>query len=551
MGSPSETTNRIQAEALYTNTSSVDQVHKDLQNLADNIYENYLSYFYLLCRPLSQQSKSDFINSLEKTTLNNLTNYFSLLEYTSGLIYQIVQIEQSARTQGVDLNISQEVEENNNELKKLTSKIFSDSENDLSTATSISSFEYILYRSILIEPNSWKLVRQFNKNMTAAVKINPSSFWRMLRAFDLDYVIPFFSRMSEEQKNEVTKILTEEKNILDKDGVSDFVNALRQSGAISKEEETDSDEKVWQRAIRLMPDLQGIMTEEDYQSSEHSLEYAILTAAAILDFEEANKIALSTVSLQMRTVLKNYYRQIGVTNFSELVRKIKIRYSAAKGYDAETTERYTELVDELREKFGSDEEEIILGKLGTKIKGKKILDAGCGPGILTEILDNKGADVFGIDLSEPMIRIARERYPHLSDRFHIANISQFPFEDESFDVIVSKYVLNELRDLDPPISEFKRCLKHRGKLILIIHHPMSQMARSENPTDYFGTDQISVPLSENLTITEYQHQIKSYVKRLLKNGWRLIDFDEGQDPAQKINEDKNYAEMLVLEAIKM
>ena len=48
-------------------------------------------------------------------------------------------------------------------------------------------------------------------------------------------------------------------------------------------------------------------------------------------------------------------------------------------------------------------------KMLGNIKGKKILDFGCGPGIYIKVLKKKGAKLKGVDISEKMIKIAKKK----------------------------------------------------------------------------------------------------------------------------------------------
>lgn len=50
------------------------------------------------------------------------------------------------------------------------------------------------------------------------------------------------------------------------------------------------------------------------------------------------------------------------------------------------------------------------------VRGKRVLDAGCGPGVYAEILLDRGAEVVAFDANERMVRLARER---LGDRARI------------------------------------------------------------------------------------------------------------------------------------
>ena len=65
--------------------------------------------------------------------------------------------------------------------------------------------------------------------------------------------------------------------------------------------------------------------------------------------------------------------------------------------------------------------------------GTRYLDAGCGSGMAAALAADRGAQVTGIDASDPLLRIARERVPH--GVFQTGDLEDLPFEDDSFDVV--------------------------------------------------------------------------------------------------------------------
>ena len=101
--------------------------------------------------------------------------------------------------------------------------------------------------------------------------------------------------------------------------------------------------------------------------------------------------------------------------------------------------------------------------------GQKILDLGCGNGRFFEIFKNKSVEYIGVDFSENLIAIAKERFPQA--KFIVADALSLPFPDEFFDVVFSIAVLHHipsqsLRALF--LSEIKRVLKKDGILILTV-----------------------------------------------------------------------------------
>ncbi len=97
-------------------------------------------------------------------------------------------------------------------------------------------------------------------------------------------------------------------------------------------------------------------------------------------------------------------------------------------------------------------------------KNAKILDVGCGPGFSMEVLIEKGFETVGIDLSKKMIEEAKRKKLNVK----LADMRDIPFEDESFDGILSISALQwiERKDLKKVAKEFFRVLKPGGSAVI-------------------------------------------------------------------------------------
>jgi ubiquinone/menaquinone biosynthesis C-methylase UbiE len=115
----------------------------------------------------------------------------------------------------------------------------------------------------------------------------------------------------------------------------------------------------------------------------------------------------------------------------------------------------------------------LLGDIG----GKRVLDAGCGPGIYAEELVAMGADeVVGFDASGRMVELAKERLRGSRAEFRRANLED-PLawlQDGSFDLVVSALAMDYVEDWGGPLSEFHRVLKPGGKLVFSVEHPTAK-----------------------------------------------------------------------------
>lgn len=100
--------------------------------------------------------------------------------------------------------------------------------------------------------------------------------------------------------------------------------------------------------------------------------------------------------------------------------------------------------------------------------GQRILDVGCGTGQFLEQLDRRtpGAALIGIDLTPPMLHVARLRLLGHADVM-IAEASRVPFASGTFDVVVSTSVIHYLPPPTVPVlREWLRSLRPGGSLVI-------------------------------------------------------------------------------------
>jgi SAM-dependent methyltransferase len=128
--------------------------------------------------------------------------------------------------------------------------------------------------------------------------------------------------------------------------------------------------------------------------------------------------------------------------------------------------------------------------LAGDVRGRRILDAGCGSGPLTAELRDRGAIMTGLDGSPAMISLARERLGH-GVSLHVADLAEaLPFEDGAFDDVIASLVLHYLGDWSGPLGELRRILAPQGRLMLSVNHPLVRVFTHPDE-DYFATHQYS------------------------------------------------------------
>lgn len=109
-----------------------------------------------------------------------------------------------------------------------------------------------------------------------------------------------------------------------------------------------------------------------------------------------------------------------------------------------------------------------------EVYGKKILDAGCGPGVYSKWLLDRGAQVVSIDASEKMLSHARQRTENRAICYRANMEDGLPFLDSSsFDGILSTLAVGYVRDQKALFAEFHRLFRKGGWFIFSTDHPFS------------------------------------------------------------------------------
>ncbi|MFI9813761.1 class I SAM-dependent methyltransferase [Saccharothrix variisporea] len=112
--------------------------------------------------------------------------------------------------------------------------------------------------------------------------------------------------------------------------------------------------------------------------------------------------------------------------------------------------------------------------------GDRVLDIGCGPGYLTSLAAEAGGSAVGVDVSEPMVEEARRLRGSGNCTFEIGRAEALPFEDGSFDVIVSALAVHHIPEEHraTAYTEMRRVLKPGGRaLIADFRPPRNRAAR--------------------------------------------------------------------------
>jgi SAM-dependent methyltransferase len=178
--------------------------------------------------------------------------------------------------------------------------------------------------------------------------------------------------------------------------------------------------------------------------------------------------------------------------------------------------------------------------------GLRVLEAGCGPGALTEWLTAHGATVTAFDVSPEMVCLARARTAGNANVL-VADLAQpLTFApDASQDLIVASLVLHYIADWAPVLTEFHRVLTGDGAVVFSVDHPASAW-QYFTPDNYFAVSQVTStwPLSgQNYEVTYWKRPLRTMTEAISDAGFLIDRLTEPQplpEAAQRNPEDHNW-----------
>jgi 2-polyprenyl-3-methyl-5-hydroxy-6-metoxy-1,4-benzoquinol methylase len=148
------------------------------------------------------------------------------------------------------------------------------------------------------------------------------------------------------------------------------------------------------------------------------------------------------------------------------------RYYPVGYYGDQHGRRFPAVMEWLQEKLYAWRSAQVLRRLNRK--PARVLDVGCGRGLLLRAFQRNGCDVMGTEFSDGACRFAREV---LKLPVRVGLLDELKFPDQSFDVVVMWHVLEHLSDPRPTVAEVARILRPGGIFLVAVPNFGSPEAR--------------------------------------------------------------------------
>lgn len=170
------------------------------------------------------------------------------------------------------------------------------------------------------------------------------------------------------------------------------------------------------------------------------------------------------------------------------------------------------------------------------LRGKDAVELGCGTAYFSAWLARVGMKPVGIDITPAQLQTARELQEVFDLTFPLVegNAECTPFEDRSFDLVISEYGASIWCDPYKWVPEASRLLRHDGLLVFLRNSTISMICmpnegavKTELQRDYFGMHRFDWADDNSV---EFHLPTGDMLRLLRANGFELEDFIELRAP---------------------
>jgi len=158
-----------------------------------------------------------------------------------------------------------------------------------------------------------------------------------------------------------------------------------------------------------------------------------------------------------------------------------------------------------------------------EVKGKRVLDAGCGPGVYSEWLLRHEAKVVAVDASPRMVELAKKRLGKLNVRVHDLRDPLDFLKDASMDIVLAPLLMDYIEDWIPVFKEFYRILVRKGLFVFSMEHPFAK-GLWQKSEDYFKVEIVEekwTGFGAPISMPSFKRPLEAVVSSLSSSGFRM------------------------------
>lgn len=182
-----------------------------------------------------------------------------------------------------------------------------------------------------------------------------------------------------------------------------------------------------------------------------------------------------------------------------------------------------------------------------EVKGKKILDLGCGYGWhCLYAIENGANSCIGVDVSSKMLEVAKQKNSSEQIQYIHASMEEVKFEANSFDLVICSLAFHYVEDYFAMIQKIKNWLVDGGHLVFTVEHPVftakgdqdwyydEQGEKLHFPVDHYFYEGKREAVFLNTKMTKYHRTLETYLETLLSQDFVLEHIKEPAPPVSML-----------------
>ena len=183
------------------------------------------------------------------------------------------------------------------------------------------------------------------------------------------------------------------------------------------------------------------------------------------------------------------------------------------------------------------------------LKGKRILDLGCGNGSMSKYFIENGANyVLALDISNNMIEEAKEKNSDKNIAYQVLGMEKLSTINDKFDLVFSSLAFHYIEDFNKLIKDINNLLNNKGILLFSQEHPtvlapilelgMEKRIEKNNSRYYllnnYNENGKREFLWNNCAVVKYHRNFECIINTLIKNNFNLLQIKESMASKEAI-----------------